>query len=128
MKPRLYATSREDWVSDAAARILPRRCPLCSPYAESHGVGWTMQTKAIIWKNGKLDGAYGEMTVGCPRCGGDWGTTNGGTPGRGWLYPDPPDWWMDLWLAPHWAYDRQKFWERHCRDTWRAMGILEESD
>jgi len=40
--------------------------------------------------------------------------------GRGWLYPDPPDWWpWDKAEAP-------KRWEGHCDAMWRAMGILED--
>ena len=42
--------------------------------------------------------------------------------GRGWLYPEPPDWWG---LDPD-DGQNQKVWESQCRVFWRAMGILED--
>ncbi len=44
--------------------------------------------------------------------------------GRGFLYPDPPDWWERSSSGRVWI--RQ--WEQHCTISWQAMGILEDSE
>ncbi len=53
--------------------------------------------------------------------------------GRGFLYPDPPDWWTAGYVDEVAATMEQQhpgtlkgLWEEHLRETWRAMGILEE--
>jgi len=59
--------------------------------------------------------------------------------GRGWLYPDPPDWWEDLimndeFLRREYTEERRRDmldtmteeWHKQLRNVWRAMGILEE--
>ncbi len=53
--------------------------------------------------------------------------------GLGFLYPDPPDWWTAGWVDEI-AADMERRnpgtmkaeWEVHLRQTYRAMGILEE--
>ncbi len=44
--------------------------------------------------------------------------------GVGWLYPDmPDDFEAEKAITPRFEVPRG---EAHCRETWRAMGILEE--
>ncbi len=47
--------------------------------------------------------------------------------GRGWLYPDPPDWWglgaEGVTISDE--YQRH-LWASRLEAIWRAMGILEE--
>ncbi len=40
--------------------------------------------------------------------------------GRGWLYPDPPYWFMEDSSDWHWM--------TYCETTWRAMGIWGVND
>ncbi len=56
--------------------------------------------------------------------------------GRGWLYPDTPKGWgagypggsLHSTLASSGEWDVEEGWHRHLIDTWRAMGILEDTD
>ena len=42
--------------------------------------------------------------------------------GRGWSYPDMPDWWYE---PAEW--ERETPWKAFCKDMWRTMGILEDT-
>ena len=81
-----------------------------------------------VWAKG-LDSLQRILPTRCPR----ENETNPAEPHgcatcerRGWLYPDPPDWWGRGTPEDYEGSGRR--WEAHCWDTWRAMGILEESD
>lgn len=82
-------------------RVLPRRCPDC------HGLGYENYLADTEWPDGMLTQEPDQRSH--PPC-----------EGRGWLYPDPPDWWERSSSGRVWI--RQ--WEQHCRTSWRAMCIL----
>ena len=78
---------------DALARVLPRRCP---GFKHLNGEWYLCQAN---------DGA----------------SPCGGCDGRGFLYPEAPDWWD---MIEH-DGDLLNNWERHCARTWQAMGITD---
>jgi len=80
---------------DAVMRILPRRCP---------------GEEVVGHKAGHDECASRIGCPGCPIC-----------DGRGWLYPDMPDFMIDA-ILPQAAYND---WHDLSETVWRAMGILE---
>ncbi len=101
MKPELYAEDIHE--NDAWAYvlipILPRRC--LTDDCREGGLYDEYQGR---------EGPYG---VGDPVCG-----------GRGWLYPDMPDWWEPDTRERI----RVSYWQDHCDDTWRAMNITNSNE
>ena len=68
--------------------------------------------------NGKGRGLHVMNIHDCHTCG-----------GLGFLYPDPPDWWEEMWnqtfLGKEVADDA---WEQHCRTTWRVLKVTEDTE
>ena len=117
-EPTLYADDLDyldSAVVDTLKRILPIRCP-----------------------HPKCDD--GKVTVGAP-CPDDLNRSNADGPqvscgvyhletvdhdtceGRGWLFPDMPDWWYEPADC-----ERETPWKAFCKDMWRAMGIWEGTE
>ena len=107
MRPTLFAdaipdeihSERKYWMNAREALrvlkpILPKRCGRCL------GEGRSMEATE----------EFGPETLErCDTC-----------EGRGWLYPDMPDWWAEDWNPP------DLMWRRQCTYTWRVLGILED--
>jgi hypothetical protein len=84
---------------DAVRPLLRRRCPM------SDGKGHHPRPA------GQTADLEGEYT--CAMC-----------EGRGWLYPEQPDWWEGgRILAPT---IRAYSWEEWCDGMWRVMGLYQE--
>ena len=100
MKPTLYAEELPTRAANkdwlAALSALAKVLPRRCPDKIQHDPKWQMYTACL--------GGCGE---------------------RGWLYPDTPDWWAERKRSSG-RLTVQLLWELHCRDSWRAMGILEE--
>ncbi len=121
MRPTLYADDVEvspvamGEAAQAARRILPHRCP--HPDCKE---GRIMVTGPCPDAK-PYDNADG-FEISCLVL--HWvGADHNICDGRGWLYPDPPDWW-DVWSS----YDEtlvDDTWQQHLRFVYRAMGILE---
>ena len=55
--------------------------------------------------------------------------------GAGFLYPDPPDWWMDRYVdvgkalgqtnLEHLKSEALEDWHFHCQETWRVLGTVD---
>jgi hypothetical protein len=117
MKPTLFANEVDgddpsaeeyDAILDAMRRILPKRCPDCE------GTG----KDDICSKDGFHTGSEGKC---------EYNTPDPTCEGRGFFYPDMPDWWdkepYTSWGSQHTNW--QEAWEGMCDDTWRAMGVTE---
>lgn len=129
IRPILYA---DDLWSDVGyrsdsdtflARILPIRCPI---YYDG--------PSEMCGCMGPLDRDETPEPCerhACPKCG-----------GRGWLYPDPPDayvervkgWGEQIWDSWHeqlggtWVRFVEAQWTGFCEEMWRAMGIVGETE